>query len=676
MKIILPSRLTFWRSIFALTGLLAFLSIVQILESAARLGVDLSVSTAWRGLLLLLGLLGTASLILLVLTLRLRSHRPGSLPGGQAWSRYGERILTFAEFPERIASKNTWIGVLTVLVALTGFTIVFMIPFFQSFIGGLDWMRFLIFFFFSLIGTWGIKSLRRETPWLIALIAIILCQSTLHLLLVYWPRVTDYPFAMGWSETSRFYYPSLFLSETVYGQDYPWPILHPTLHLLLAPPYLVDASLWFHRFWQVAIRYILVGAVVPALMARLSIQGRATRWLVGLWMFLFLFMGPVYFHLTIPVILVLLGFSAENDWRTWIVVLLASIWCGWSRLNWYPLPGMIAAVLYLMEVPYRGKSIWSYLLKPALWFGVGTLIAFVAQRAYIALSGIPDGGIFYTSLSSSLLWYRLWPNASYFLGILPGAVLASLPIWIAMAVVIRSRRSDWHPLRLILILAALLVLFLGGLVVSLKIGGGANLHNMDAYFSLLLIVFAYLVFARYRPENDGAVQPVSLHWLLVIALIVMPAWSYLQFNIGFRTENPERTQNVLASLQGYVDQANAQGGEILFITQRHLLSMHMLENVALVPEYEREDLMEIAMANDLQHIQIFREDMEDQRFALIVVDPLNYNVLSKQRSFSEENNVWVTRIMKHILCNYREEAVFAADEIALYVPQEGERQCP
>jgi hypothetical protein len=68
--------------------------------------------------------------------------------------------------------------------------------------------------------------------------------------------------------------------------------------------------------------------------------------------------------------------------------------------------------------------------------------------------------------------------------------------------------------------------------------------------------------------------------------------------------------------------------------------------------------------------------MEAQRFALIVVDPLNYNVLSKNRSFAEENNVWVLRIMKSILCNYREEAIFPADEIALYVPQEGDRQCP
>jgi hypothetical protein len=660
MNIIQPSRLTFWRFIFAVTTVLLFLSIYQILKRANGLGVDLSTSTSWRELIAVLGLIGLTSLLFFAST----------------WSRYQERILSFAEFPEHVSNKLHWISILLLSLALVGYSIAFMLPFVQKFFGAMGWVRFLVFWSFSLIGIWGIKLFRRETPWFFALITIVLCQSTLHLLLVYWPRVTDYPFAMGWSETSRYYYPSLFLSEKVYGQEYPWPILHPTLHLLLAPPYIFDAPLWVHRAWQVGIRYILVGAVVPALMTRLLIQGRATRWLVGLWMFLFLFMGPVYFHLTIPVIILLLGFSLQNDMRTWIAVILASIWCGWSRLNWYPMPGMIAAVLYLMEVPYQGKNLWRYLLKPVLWFVIGTLIAVVAQRIYVALSGVPDAGIFFTSLASDLLWYRLWPNASYFLGILPGAILASLPIWIAMFIVIRSRKKDWLPLRLTLIFAALFALFLGGLVVSLKIGGGANLHNMDAYFSLLLIVFVYVIFTRYQPENGEVPQPVSLHWLIIISLIIMPAWSYLQFNIGSVNYDAARTENALTKLQGYVDQANARSGEILFITQRHLLSMHMLNNVTLIPEYEREDLMEIAMADNVQYLEKFREDMQDQRFALIVVDPLNYNILSKSRSFSEENNVWVTRIMKSILCNYREEAIFAADEIALYVPQEGARQCP
>jgi hypothetical protein len=660
MKIIQPSRLDFWRFVFALSAVLPFLSVTQILGSANSLGVDLSASKSWMGLVVFLSLAGLLSLLLFAAT----------------WSPYREQILSLAEFPERVSTNLHWISILVLTLALVGFTIVFMLPFAQIFFGVLGWVRFLIFWSFSLIGMWGIKLFRKDTAWFFALITIVLCQSTLHLLLVYWPRVTDYPFAMGWSETSRYYYPSLFLSEKVYGHGYPWPILHPTLHLLLAPPYLLDAPLWVHRAWQVGIRYILVGAVVPALMARLSIPDRATRWLVGLWMFLFLFMGPIYFHLAIPVIILLLGFSSQNDWRTWIAVILASIWCGWSRVNWYPMPGMIAAVLYLMEVPYQGKNLWRYLLKPALWFVNGTLIAVLAQRIYVALSGVPDIGIFYTSLASDLLWYRLWPNASYFLGILPGALLASLPIWIGMLIVVRARKNDWHPVRLALIFAALFVLFVGGLVVSLKIGGGANLHNMDAYFSLLLIVLTYLVFARYRSETGEIAQPVPLHWLLILSLIVMPAWSYLQFNIGYVKYDASRTQTVLTSLQGYVDRADAQGGEILFITQRHLLSMHMLNNVTLVPEYEREDLMEIAMSNNVPYLQKFREDMEDQRFALIVVDPLNYNFLSKNRSFAEENNVWVTRIMKSILCNYREEAIFPADEIALYVPQAGTRQCP
>jgi hypothetical protein len=419
-----------------------------------------------------------------------------------------------------------------------------------------------------------------------------------------------------------------------------------------------------------------VAAIIPALMMRLSIRGTAVRWLVALWMFLFLFMGPVYFHLAIPVIIVLIGFSIQDDRRSWTAVLLASLWCGWSRVNWYPMPGMIAAILYLMEMPVVGKSVWRYLIKPVAWFAIGTLTAFLAQRIYIALSGIPASELFYTSLTSALLWDRLWPNASYFLGILPGAILASLPAWLVLFIVLRSRKQDWHPARVFFIIAALLVLFVGGIIVSLKIGGGANLHNMDAYFTLLLIVLSYLVFAGYKTETREAAKPVALPWFIVVLLLLMPVWAYTQFDLGITTYDPVRTRSVLAELQTHVDEVNSEGGEILFITQRHLISMHMLNGVMLVPEYEREDLMEMAMGDNEQYLTQFRSDMQMQRFALIVVDPLNYKVLANDRSFAEENNVWVKRVMKHILCNYREEAIYPEDEIALYVPQTGARQCP
>jgi hypothetical protein len=660
MNLALPSRPAFWRFVFITTAVLLFLSVSDIVERAAGLGVDFSASRAWTGLVAGLSLLGLLSLLLFALT----------------WSHYREHIFSFAELPARVPGTWVWLGALLVSVALVGFTAAFTTRTLAAELGGLGWLRLLVFWLFSLLGMWGMKMLRRDTHWFIAWVAIVLSQSTFHLLLLYWQRVTDYPFSMGWSETSRFYQPSFFLSELVYGERYHWPIQNPSLHLLLSPPYLFDAPLWFHRFWQVALRYILVAAVVPALLKRLFLPGRGARWLIGLWMFLYLFMGPVYFHLTIPVILVLLGFTPQNERRSWIVVLLASLWCGWSRVNWYPMPGIIVAILYLMEVPFQGRSLMRYILKPALWVLVGTLVAFLSQRLYIALSGVTDTRLFYTSFISDLLWYRLWPNASFSFGILPGIVWTSLPLWVLIYLSLRAHRRDWHPLRLLLIFAAILVICVGGIIVSLKIGGGANLHNMDAYFILLLIFTAYLLFARYRTEGGELAKPMRLHWLLVLALLYSPVTTFLQFGIGFPTYDPVRTQNLLTTLQGYVDQINARDGEILFISQRHLISMEMLRDVQLVTEYEREDLMEMAMSNNRPYLEHFKSDMQNQRFDLIIADPLNYNLLTRRKGFSEENNVWVRRVMKEILCNYREEAAFPEDEIALYVPQEDPRQCP
>lgn len=632
----------------------------SLTETTRQLNIIVSNSKPWMSLFVLLGFFVIAALTLLAIT----------------FTRTGSHFIEILESSVTGTKFQKYLGGFLLIIGLVGFALFTSNPYFIRVLGSAGGARYLLLVLFSIIGMWGLRMLRPSTPWMTSLIVVVLCQSVIQLVLFFLSQVTAYPFAMGWSETSRYYFPSLFLSEKVYGQKFPWPVLHPTLHLLLAPPYLFNASLWLHRFWQVAVRFVLIGLMVPSLLKRMAIGNRSLRWLVGLWMFLFLFMGPIYLHLTVPVIIVLWGFSAQDRRRTWVAVLLASIWAGWSRVNWYPVPGMIAAVLYFLEEPIDGNRLWNYLLKPFLWFVGGTIIAFVSQRVYIALSGI-DSTLFYSSLSSDLLWYRLWPNASYSLGLIPAVFLASLPMWLLMIWILRAKeRKAWHPIRLFLIFAALFVLLVGGLLVSLKIGGGVDLHNFDAYFCLLLIVFSYIVFARYRLESEELSPKVTLPWFLVLAVIIMPAWSYLQSNIAFKTYDPQETGAVLQSLQSYVDDVNARGGQILFITQRQLISMHMLKNVTLVPDYEREDLMEMAMANNTAYLARFRKDMEDQRFALIVVDPLSFNIMSRNRDFADENNVWVRRVMKQILCNYRQEAIFAEDEIALYVPQEGARHCP
>ena len=655
-----PRPITFWRFILGVILFLCLFTYLDFYNITQQFAIVLSTSRTWMGLFGLLTLFAIFVLALLVLA-------------------YAERGRRLVDSLEALISKNEGhqiLGGLLLAIGLAGFALFTSIPYFVKVFGGQPAARYLMFLLFGLIGTFGIRLLGRNIPWMTAFLSMVLFQSLIQLFLVFSTAVTAYPFAMGWSETSRYYFPSLFLSRLVYGQEVPWPVLHPTLHLLLAPPYLFDAPLWFHRLWQVALRFLLIGLVVPPLLGRLSISSRLLRWFVGLWMFLFLFMGPLYFHLAVPVIIMLAGFSLQNERRTWTALVLASIWCGWSRVNWYPVPGMIAAVLYLLEQPLNGKSLWRYLSRPFLWFVVGTAVAFLSQRIYIQLSGL-DPASFYTSLSSDLLWYRLLPNATYFLGLVPAALLASLPMWLVMVLVLRSNRLEqWNPVRLLLIGAALLVLFLGGLLVSLKIGGGADIHNLDAYWIVLLIVFSYLVFARYRMENGKFSRSIPLPWILVLALFLMPAWAWTQFNIVYKTYDANSTRAELQKIQEKVDEVNAKGGKILFITQRHLISMHMLDGVTLVPEYEREDLMEMAMSNNTAYLERFKKDMQDQRFDLIVVDPLIFNVISRNRGFAEENNVWVRRVMRSILCSYREDVTFPADDISLYVPQEGGRQCP
>jgi hypothetical protein len=79
--------------------------------------------------------------------------------------------------------------------------------------------------------------------------------------------------------------------------------------------------------------------------------------------------------------------------------------------------------------------------------------------------------------------------------------------------------------------------------------------------------------------------------------------------------------------------------------------------------------MEMAMGNNEEFLENFKQEMQAQRFDFIVVDPLTFKILARRRAFSEENNVWVRGIMRPILCNYRLDVAFPEYEIALYVPQ-------
>jgi hypothetical protein len=656
---------------------LACLSIWDVISLAGKLGIAPLTSKTWLVILAVLTLAALLSFVFLVLT----------------FSTQREKLLEFPESPPKIPR---WLALTGFAALLTAFPVFYFHPYYGDLLGKQAFIRVFFFFLLSLAGMFALKLAFPRLEFPSALAVALTSQAAANIFIAYLPDISAYPFAMGWAETSRLYYPSLFLSRQVYGQPFPWPILHPSLHLLLVPPYFFEAPLWFHRAWQVFMRFAMLGLIVPALLSRLKIDSRPWRWFACLWVLVYLFTIPLYLHLAVIVFLVLWGHSSTNDRRTWFWLVLASIWAGWSRLNWYPMPGVLAAVLYLLEVPYQPQttgderrsavhdllSMVSYLTKPVIWFVIGTAIAFASQRAYIALSGIP-AETFYTSLSSDLLWYRLWPNASYNLGVLPGILLFSLPMLLFLA--LTPGRRGLHPLRQWLLGLGLTGLFGIGILVSMKIGGGADLHNMDVFSVTLLVVFAYLFTNSQNPESvspfafpfsNPLASPFlrSILLLILLLLVIIPAWFGQRVSSGVWRYAAAQSQATLTAIQLRVA---ATEGEILFISQRHLVSMHMLSRVTLVPEYEREDLMELAMSRNTTALEAgFYPDLQAHRFAMIIVDPLRINYLGSNYAMGEENNAWTRYIIKPILCSYQQAEVFPADRIAIYVPQVGEQKCP
>jgi hypothetical protein len=329
---------------------------------------------------------------------------------------------------------------------------------------------------------------------------------------------------------------------------------------------------------------------------------------------------------------------------------------------------MLAAALYFLERPLTAEapenkpaslpSMARYLLPPALWVMLGTAAGYVSQEVYQTLSGNPPE-LFGSSFSSDLLWYRLLPNPTYPLGILPSAVLVSLPLLLLSAAKLWHTWRRVHPLRLLGLAGILLVLFAGGVVVSVKIGGGSNLHNLDAYLVLLLVVCGALGLGALRLEGTqlSLAQPHLPAWLepLLLALTVAIPLAYALSTGGALPKRDfAAAESALQEVAQAVAQADQQGGEVLFISQRHLLTLGMLGEVTppLVPDYELVFLMEMAMSGNRFYLDAFQSGLQAQRYALIVSGPLTTNLQGRLHSFGEENDAWVIEVSEPILCYY------------------------
>jgi len=531
---------------------------------------------------------------------------------------------------------------------------------------------FWVFLWASLIQSLGLKLITGH-KWHALFALVILVQGLIYQIYGHLVITSEYPFSIGYSEAARHYYASLFFSRSLYGARLPFPYLHPTRYFLMSLPFLFgELPLWLHRLWQALLWIGLTAASSILLVRHLALKGWM-QFLVTAWAFLYFFQGAVYYHLQVCVILILAGVSARRPGRSLVFVIIASIWAGVSRVNWFPVPAMLAVAIYLLETPLNGKG-WRYWLSPFA-FGISGLVAAVlSQFIYISISGNSDIRTFSSSFTSDLLWNRLLPSDAFSMGVLLGIALVSFPLIIAMLQMTRGKFSRLHPLRWMALLSMLLVLFLGGLVVSVKIGGGGDLHNMDAFLVLLALIATS--FFSERVAADGEPNPSwgQIHWSVMAAIFLVPlTFALPQIGSFFRYESA-KTENDIEKLQQVTSEAVNSGGEVLFVTERQLLTFETLTNIPLVPEYEQVELMEMAMSGNREYLEEFYADIKNHRFAVIVAEKQKFSQ-QKKNAFWEENSAWVRYVGAPLLCAYKPIASLSSTNVQIFVPRPAQPSC-
>ncbi len=232
--------------------------------------------------------------------------------------------------------------------------------------------------------------------------------------------------------------------------------------------------------------------------------------------------------------------------------------------------------------------------------------------------------------------------------------------------------------------------FAGGVIVSLKIGGGSNLHNLDAYMVILLVIACYFLFKRAKPDREPASQlpasepetikssPTSrlINWGLALALLIASIYTLDTRPPAGAPPDPQvLSQNLELIRQAALD-ARQKGGEVLFLSNRQFLTFHNID-VPLVPDYERVFLMEAAMASDPDYLGRFYDDMRNQRYALIVSEPLSKEEKDGRVNFGLENNAWVKNVSRYVLCYYEPSQTLKDVQVQLFVPSATpKKNCP
>ncbi|MCK4724799.1 MAG: hypothetical protein KAT29_03310, partial [Anaerolineales bacterium] len=109
--------------------------------------------------------------------------------------------------------------------------------------------------------------------------------------------------------------------------------------------------------------------------------------------------------------------------------------------------------------------------------------------------------------------------------------------------------------------------------------------------------------------------------------------------------------------------------------QRQLLTFGYIQDIELIPDYEKKYIMDQAMAGNEEFFKGFYRDLADKRFALIVSEVLFTKEQDRTYAFSEENNAWVEWVSRPLLCYYRPLRTIKQVKIQILEPNDEIEDC-
>jgi hypothetical protein len=513
-------------------------------------------------------------------------------------------------------------------------------------------------------------------------------------------NVVGSPFSLSWSEGNRIWDYSILFGRNRY--NFPsdqaiFAFIDKGRQTLWGLPFLIPSvSIVLVRLWN-AILITLPYAVLGWIAFQRTPKNRNLWLMSGLWTFVFLSQGPIYTPLVLSAILVAIAWLSPL-WIALLLIVVASFYAQWTRFTWMFAPAMWIGMLYLGDKLPQGRKTIKYYWGPAIAAMLAGLVGGdIIPRLIDGISSGSSplveetsagfGGEFVTTELVSLdriiealsrqplIWTRLLPNPTFTPGILLALLLVTLPLIIFLIYLVRTNKWPLNLIQKFAIMIPMSAFLIVGLIISTKIGGGGDLHNMDMFLVGLVFVAALAWKARAdRVIRDMDMEPKWIQALIILMVFIFsirPVTDKAPLNLP----PPMVVEESMEYIREKVAQTNKQG-EILFLDQRQLLTFGYVENVPLVADYEKKYLMEQAMRGNADYFTSFHEDIENHRFDLIISEPLHVSYKGSDYHFGVENDAWVKWVSEPVLCNYKPIATLKEVRTQLLVPRFNTKKCP